>query len=184
MKYAEGVALSLGGSVSIIQRMNLNSCYDPNQSGIGHQPYSWDQYTQMYNRYRVIGCHYRIGMASSSGSGAFQLATLPSNETVTPSTISEARENPRCRYILQGAGAPIRMLTGYVSIPSLVGRTKAQYMADDRYQALTTASPNELAILNIYGGPLQDSTSTDTVLLNIELTYVVEFFDVKNLPQS
>jgi len=74
------------------------------------------------------------------------------------------------------------MVKSSVYLPSLVGRSKAQYMADDRYQALTTSDPNELAILNIFtanqlGVPQQAD-------INVLLEYTVEFFDVKPLAQS
>ena len=44
------------------------------------------------------------------------------------------------------------------------------------------ASPQELAILNIFGQNILDGNVQ--VLYTVELTYTVELFDVKNLAQS
>ena len=140
----------------------------------------------MYNRYRVIACSYRISVASSNTASQLQLAVVPTNEPITPSSLSEVREQPRARYTLQGAmGSPLRFVTGKVYIPSLMGRTKAQYMADDRFQAPFGQSPAELALLNLYAGFLNEGTAiNETMIFNVELEYTVECFDIKHLNQS
>lgn len=186
MKYAEAVPITWSlGSSSNVYRFNLNSIFDPNRSGTGHQPYAHDTFQTLYNRYRVIGCKWNI--FTTGYSGAIQVAAQPANEELYTSsnTVSEVRENPRTKYIIQLPNASVRKLSGYTSIPSLVGRTKVQYMADDRYQAQFGASPNELAILNVVAGYMDDSSSASgQAIINIEMTYTVECFDVKHLAQS
>lgn len=184
MKYADVATVSLGGGTYAPYTMNLNSIFDPNRTGIGHQPYGFDLLSSTYNRYRVINCRYRISVHSNDNATNLQLAVIPTNDAISPLTISEVRENPRCKYVLQAPLDTIRVVAGNVYIPSLVGRTKAQYMADDRYQALTTANPNELALLNLFAGTTTETGSTSSVIFNIQLEYTVEFFDIKHMPQS
>lgn len=184
MKYADTASVALGGGTYAPYVMNLNSIFDPNRTGLGHQPYGHDTLQTLYNRYRVISCSYRISVNSADTTSQLQLAVIPTNEAISPSTISEVRENPRAKYVLQAPGDSIRVVSGKVSIPSLVGRTKSQYMADDRYQAQFGASPNELALLSMYAGPTAESGSTATVVFNIMLEYTVECFDIKHLTQS
>lgn len=186
MKYAEAIPVTWStGTSASVYRFNLNSIYDPNRTGAGHQPYGHDTFLALYNRYRVIGCSWKI--FTTGYTGAIQVAAQPANEELftTGTTVSEVRENPRSKYVVQLPGAPSKLLGGYTSIPSLVGRTKAQYMADDRYQAVFGASPNELSILNVLAGYMDDSvTASGQAILNIELEYTVECFDVKHLAQS
>ena len=33
----------------------MNSLFDPDQTGTGHQPYYFDQFAALYNRYTVLG---------------------------------------------------------------------------------------------------------------------------------
>lgn len=182
MKYAETVQTNGNGQYYF----NLNSIWDPNGSGIGHQPYGFDTLATLYNRYRVIACGYRIqpNATTSTAGQSFQVACMPANEVLSSVlSMSEMKENPRSKYIIQTGGGGAVTLSNKTYIPSLVGRTKAQYMADDRYQALTTASPQELAILNI----LTSFTGGDApgpLNVNILLEYTVEFFDIKHLGQS
>lgn len=181
MKYAESIQTDANGRYYF----NLNSIFDPNGSGVGHQPYGFDTLATLYNRYRVISCGYRIQTNSTTGTvgQSFQVACQPANEVLTVFSMSEMKENPRAKYIIQTTGGGSMTLSNKTYIPSLVGRTKFQYMADDRYQALVTGSPQELAILNL----LTSFNGTDTpgpLNLNIMLEYTVEFFDIKHLAQS
>lgn len=184
MKYADIASIGLGGGTYAPYVMNLNSIFDPNRTGVGHQPYGHDTFLTLYNRYRVISCSYRICAHVADTTISLQLAVIPTNEAVNPGTISEVRENPRCKYVIQAPQQDIKYVSGKVYIPSLMGRTKSQYMADDRYQATMGASPNELALLTMYAGPTNEGTSTATVIFNIELEYTVELFDIKHLSQS
>lgn len=178
MKYSEVVTL---GEITAWYRYNLNSIFDPNRSGGGHQPYAHDTLQTLYNRYRVIACSYVI--TAYNINQAVRVACQPANEELTPTNVSEMVENPRSRFIIQYPGGNTNKLMGKIYLPSLVGRSKAQYMADDRYQAQFGANPSELAILNITHGSLTDTFPAGTQI-TIELTYTVECFDVKHLAQS
>lgn len=180
MKYSESVTSDANGHFYF----NLNSIFDPNRSGIGHQPYGRDTLATLYNRYRVIACGYRIQvLRNPADSLTIGLGAIPANEQLLFAGFDEIRENPRAKYVVSVPTANMPVLSGKVYIPSLVGRTKSQYMADDRYQAQENASPQELAILNILtanagGIPLSGYP------ISIVLEYTVEWFDVKHLTQS
>lgn len=178
MKYSETVATDALG----LFYFNLNSVFDPNRTGVGHQPYGHDTLATLYNRYRVISCGWRIQCMLASGGTPINVGCIPANDTVTFSTISELRENPRARYITQNPGAGAMTLSGKSYLPSLVGRSKAQYMADDRYQAAVGASPQELAILNIL--TTSNTDVAQAAFIQVVLEYTVEWFDIKNLAQS
>lgn len=184
MKYSEQVSTDAQGRYMF----NLNSIFDPSRTGVltGHQPYGFDTLATLYNRYRVISCGYRIQCNWSGNTSSLQpvlVGAMPANEELTILSMAELRENPRAKYISQSSGGDTKTLSGSCYIPSLVGRNKAQYMADDRYQAAVNASPQELAVLNIFtAGSGLDSTSS--VAIQVLLEYTVEFFDIKHLAQS
>lgn len=181
MKYAESIVTDGAGHYSF----NLNSIFDPNRTGSGHQPYGFDTLATLYNRYRVISCGWRIQPSYTNVTLAqsTQIGAIPANELLVFGSISELKENPRAKYVNQSSGGGVVTLNGKTYIPSLVGRSKAQYMADDRYQALMTASPNELALLNISTSGTGNDTPSP-VSLNVLLEFTVEFFDIKHLAQS
>jgi len=176
MKYCADVATDSSG----MYKINLNSVYDPDKTSTGHQPYGRDTYASLYNRYRVISCSWNVTATSPD---ALILAAQPANEDLLYAGIAEMRENPRTKFVIQNYGGSTARLMGRTYIPSLVGRTKAQYMADDRYQAAINNDPSELAILNIMAAT-GGGVSITSLNLNITLEYTVEWFDVKHLAQS
>lgn len=183
MKYCETYT-PINSSGQTIWRVNLNSIYDPNRTGLGHQPYGHDTFSTLYNRYRVISCRYVVSAVSNNNS-TIQIAAIPCNEEFIGTSISEYRENPRCKFLVQTPGAVMRVLKGNVYLPSLTGRNKAQYMADDRYQAQFGTSPSELMVLNINAQQFDETIIASTgVTFQLTLEYVVEMFDPKNLSQS
>lgn len=204
MKYCDTFTLNTTESPTgvVTHRFRLNSIFDPNLTSQGHKPYGFDQLLGfpgaipavrgIYNRYRVVSCSYAITAAPTLGNN-IQITALPANELVSTGITNAAalRENPRAKWVSQTTGATLRTLSGKVYLPSLVGRPKAQYMSDDRYQALYSANPDEAAILNVYLNELGDSTGIPggtaipaAARLNITLVYTVELFDVNNMPQS
>lgn len=181
MKYSEAISITGNGPQGY--RFRLNSTFDPNETGVGHQPYGRDTLAAIYNRYRVIACSYVISAVDAAGQ-YIQVAALPANDNVLTLSTSDMRENPRCKYIVQAPNASLKMLKGKVYLPALVGRSKQQYMADDRFQADAGSNPAEAAILNVFFQNMADGINNLNVLFNITLEYTVEWFDVKNLGQS
>lgn len=183
MKYSQQIRITTA-ALDGQYNFNLNSIHDPDQSGLGHQPYSSDTWSTIYNRYRVIACRYYIKAYSALNKTA-NFAILPANEIISATSVDQIKENPRAR---SGILAPItagnpQTFTGKVYMPALTGRTKAQYTADDRYQAAFGSSPAEQMILNLYcENP--DGTLVPDVYASVVLTYIVELFDPKILPQS
>lgn len=182
LKYAIDASTGADGFL----RLNLNSIYDPSRSGAASpdQPYGRDQLATLYNRYRVISVGWRL--TSPNTGGNIMLGAIPSNELFGSSStpFSEIRENPRAKYFTQHATGPAQLLKGKLYLPSLVGRNKAEYMADDRYQAQIDANPAELAILNIGVAATNGGMITTGQTVNVLLEYTVEFFDLKIFPSS
>jgi len=178
MKYSDTFQVTAAGGS--LYRFNLNSIFDPNRTGVGHQPYGRDQLATLYNRYRVFKCAYAITFFNSTNT--LRLAAIPSNIEMGLANVSEAVENPLAKWGTQTPGGTVKVVSGTVYLPSLVGRSKGQYLADDRYQAQMAESPVEAAILNIIAQTVTDAAVT--IDCTISLTYHVECFDRNSLSQS
>ena len=168
-------------AASPIYRYRLNSVFDPDViSGVPTQPYGFDQLAALYNRYRVISCSYSINFYNAST--ITRCVAVPANQTTFPNGVSDAVSNPRAQWKVQIPGGNTQTIHGKVYMPSIVGRNKAQYMADDRFQAQVDASPLEDVTLNIFSANLSDEGLGITATVTLE--YLVEYFDVKTLPAS
>lgn len=177
MKYAADVQTTASGRYVF----NLNSLFDPDQTGGGHQPYGYDNLTAIYKKYRVISCGWRITTTSAT-SVPIQLGTMPTNAGILPVNFAELKEQPRSRYVIQNPGANSAVVSGKAYMPSVVGRTKHQYMSDDRFQAEFNANPLEAIQLQVHTADANGTLTTAVV--NVILEFTAEFFDVNNVAQS
>lgn len=176
-KYVANVTTDANGNYTF----NLNSTFDPDRTGGGHQPYGRDQLAALYNRYRVISASWRIFAQNSTV--PIQVAAIATNEVTTYTNMGSIVEAPRSKFIIQMPGAAATVLKGHVSLPSLVGRSRVEYMGSDRYQADVNADPTEQCILSVFAA---DSSGAYLVgqKLFVEIMYCVEWFDVRTLAQS
>lgn len=178
MKYSQAVTTNVGNAYNYL--FNLNSIFDPDRTGTGHQPYGHDTLQTLYSRYRVISCSFVA--TAYSGAQPVRFGVIPTNNAVTFGSIAEMSENPRARFGLQVPNSPAVKVKGKVYLPALMGRSKAQYVADDRYQADFGSNPLELGTLTCTALGLQE-TGVD-VNWTITLEYTVEVFDPRHLSQS
>lgn len=181
LKYATNIPTNaLNGSYL----MNLNSLYDPDRSGIGHQPLGFDNLALLYNKYRVISTSWRINRCAGSSDPAIQIGCIASNDPgVNYTNFALLKESPRAKYVIQNPSAASIPLTGKVYLPKLLGRTYAQYMADDVTGSEVSGSPAEECILYIQTATANDSVQPN-VALSVVMTFDVEFYDMKHLEQS
>jgi len=181
LKYVENLALAYLSGTANDYVFRLNSIFDPNSTGTGHQPFSHDTYQTLYNRYRVFACSWRITVPASSDT--IQLAVVPNNTLSAYSNYTLAAESPRGISKAVGyASGTVTVIKGHISLPRLNGSTKAQYKADDRFQAQFGSNPVEdmglHIVANIPGG------SNVTIYPVVQLMYHCEFFDPLQLGQS
>jgi len=177
LKYAGTVTTGANGAWAL----RLNSLFDPDATGTGHQPYGYDQLSQLYNRYRVISCSYRL--QAPNVANIIQFGAMPANAVYTYGAFDALKEQPRARYFTQMPTGNAQTLSGKVYIPSVVGRSKAQYMADDRFQAQNGANPAEECMLNLMVAAVGDNPISGQPI-HVILEFTAEFFDVISQAQS
>lgn len=103
LTYADRYDLEVDYNHAASQIWRMNSIYDPDWSGVGHQPLGRDLWTSMYNYYTVLSCEYEIwcynAFADDSQKwttignatqlpGSVQLALLPCTNTADVTTSS------------------------------------------------------------------------------------------------
>lgn len=160
----------------------LNSVYDPDYSGTGHQPMGRDEYTTLYSKYKVISTHVSVAYSYISPYGMVS-AIIPNGDVNPLTTLTKALEMPHTTMKICNGNCPDVKLSKTFSLPELCGVTRTRYMSDDIYGAVSSNNPPEDIILHVVtsspGAPLSWNYT-----FTIKLTYRVIFYDPVPLGQS
>lgn len=128
----------------------MNSLYDPDYTGSGHQPMGFDQVMALYSDFWVtassitISAHLSTNSVSIAATGANRVLvaffTTP-NDTTVPSTVDAMMENHRPKFIRVSGYETDRTLTVRTDHARAFGVSRPLYLADDSFGGGTSANP-------------------------------------------
>lgn len=160
---------------------NLNSLFDPDRTGTGHQPLGFDQLKTLYNRYRVYKVDYEIHWVTTTTDPVMIIA-VPTNESPGIGSLETALETYSAKCSKAGnVYTPCRVF-GSVDLAVLNGKTLQQYTDDDTTQAVIGSSPSELLILHACFASMSVSNVTGYAV--VKLVMHSEFSDPIQLSAS
>lgn len=191
LKYSttHNMAVGASGILGTQQKWNLNSIYDVDATGGGHQPSGFDQMAAFYNRYKVLGVDVtvRITDPTIDGMRVFFVIMNPANnaETLTGDTKDAVSEIQQSGYFdINNSGSQKIIKRFYAPIWKLSGLTKLQFDADpDNYTGPVTGDPGLLVQMACACCDLNQGSSGG-VIVTVDLVYHVRYYQRKFLPQS
>lgn len=186
LRYSEGNSITYTAlSEYASYQYRLNSIYDPNLTGVGHQPLGHDELANLYNRYRVLGVAYKVVITNRDSNYEGEIAIqLRPNSTLSTKFSDVAESNySQVRTIRTAPAGGVQTLKGYISIARIRGVKKSVARNDDTYQALFGANPTREPVLNIYLRNQNVNFNMDFAW-RVYLTYYVVCSDTKVLQQS
>lgn len=146
----------VGGSglgTASVQQYQTSSLFDPDLTNVGHQPLGLDQMSALFEKYIVTQMEYKITITNSSASQSVTYAITTSDSASTTTNIGQAIEQGNSRIgILTPAtgGLSSVKIAGIVKNWVIQGQTYDEYMGDGSNEALMSASPPDVSILNLY----------------------------------
>ncbi len=171
------------GGIAVSHVFNLTSLFDPDFTGIGHQPIGFDQIMPMYDHYTVIGARAKVTFTNTDPTHS-QLAILQLKDgTITSTNVMETIENGMNRYTLlspKGGSRDTVTMTYNFSSKKFFGKSP---MDGDKYQGTITTSPAEGAFLHCIVEP-QTTSNAEKVLFTILIEYIAVLSEPKQLTQS
>jgi len=176
---------SLAATAGSFAKLNYscNGIYDPNVSGVGHQPMYFDQMTALYDAYCVIGSKIEIKvLPGSSTQTASAVGVFINNDTSTSaSTFVGANENSlsHYKYLCIGNNEP-KTLTHTWSAKKYFGKSP---LANSELQGTSTTNPLEQSFYTIYLQAL-DLSSSVSAFFEVSITYIVVWKSLKDLSGS
>lgn len=188
LRYSENITLSTDSAGGIgTYAFAANSIYDPNVSGVGHQPLLHDQLAPFWTRYTVLGARITVKAVASSSSNAggqlFGCVLDDNNSLQGPSTTLIENGKGSYRWINQNTATSTRASSLSVSFSAKKFFGKKNIIDDDFVSATFGASPANLAYFILWT-ETPNLASTSTLGVNVVIDYIVRCHEPQDIAQS
>jgi hypothetical protein len=160
-----------------------NSCYDPDQTGVGNQPRYWDQLmgASLYNLYLVRSIDYTVRFNNNTANGALCMVSFRPNSSALPGNAGDMAYDKELPLTIvksiqaeDGANNAC-IIKGSIPIHKILAISKLSYITDrTSYQGLYNGNPTALAYMNvIVSAEPQTATGAD-VDVYVDIAYNCE----------
>ncbi len=184
LPYSSTRAMTTSADTSAVSEpFRMGSLYDPFVAVGGHQPYQFNQIEAMYGAYIVHGFKYSITFSDPNNEAMWVGVVVRDNDNTNASPVGKTLENIREKRLsvmkpIAQSGSQERNFKGYVALHQIVGKTKAQYLADDSFAAVINANP--LHQLNFEAVTVNVSSNISSVTYSVFLTYYAQLLEYKS----
>ncbi len=186
LRYSDSVILNAPTAAAVNHFFSANGMFDPDITGIGHQPLGFDQYMLMYDHYKVIGSKITITPLGNPGTDTAdnqQIITLSLDDDITANTnIHNMIEQGLVSWRLLnpgGSSAPRSLTKGFSQKRYFSNRKAAETMVGS-----VSANPSEQAFFNIGTAALNGSGDPVSIAVLVVIDYIVSFTERKTLASS
>jgi len=161
----------------------LNGAFDPEVSGVGHQPRDFDTWASIYAKYRVRRTLAEIDVRQRAAHG-IHVTVVPSNSATALTASDNPAELPRAVYMgITGSAQPVARCREAFSPAAILGMTQTEFLGDDSTAALVTANPAQLVYLHLFAVQVDAATVCDFEY-SLRFRMEIEFYDRKVLSPS
>lgn len=169
LHYVESHVLNPGAlGAAAVQTYRLSSIFDPDLTGVGHQPLGRDELAGLFERYQVFKVDFHVEFGSRDS--AVQLCGYMINDSPSTSTSgSRIIENGGSEWFLmqpQG-GTDHTKFTGSVWLNEAHGVSYKQYMANDDYGAAMGSNPADEIYMHFWADGLGGDTAGVTCVVHL-----------------
>lgn len=180
------VALSYGTYVNFAptsgalsnQQYSGNSLFDPDVSGVGSQPYWFDQWAAMYGKYRVVKSRIELELVNT-GSVHVDVCLVPTVGSPTDTSIYNISEWKYARKVplaINTGGPSVRNVTMTMKTEKVFGLSKTQMFDEDGYAADYTTNPAFRWYWQVFAQTVGGLTTTPAVTIGVRVTYYAIMF--------
>lgn len=186
-------AITITNGVPAALSYKLNSLYDPDQAGIGHQPYLYDQYTSAsglnYQRWLVHACKWEIyheSQLQDNTAKGMTIYTVEYNKggVSAPANAEKAIERSdrwmrvHCNNTSGTVGVDVPVwpdphMKGFIKMKNFFGR-KLDPISD---AGQTSNDPTNVVYLNVFAWWPGNNVITATRYFTIRLTFYAQLYD-------
>ena len=176
------------GGVAVLnvgQRVSCNGLFDPDKTGIGHQPMGFDQVMPLYDHYVVIGAKITIQFTNEGDVVPAQVGCYINDATTSLTSVDEICENGYNKSMVlgvRGQSDSTKTMVVKLNPNKFLGRTKP--LADPQLKGTITANPAEECYFDIWASPNDGVSTMGSVIARYTVEYVALFIEPRKLTTS
>lgn len=184
MRYVDNININPGATLTSEYVYCVNGIYDPDITGVGHQPTGFDQLMPFYDHYVVIGS-VMTATFSTRNTAVKTIAGVTVKDSLSGITdYREMVEQGNTKYAVLGIGDSskgIRTFRYPVNPSKFLGRSKP--LSDDQLKGSSSANPTELCYYHLWVTSLDGGDPTP-VDVQVKIDYTVIFIEPKTVGLS
>lgn len=163
---------------------SANGMYDPNITGIGHQPIGFDQYMSLYEHFTVIGAKISVVFQNTETTylAWCGIAVRPAATAIVDGQTT--MENGMCvvkAFDKAGTTNSFGMLTYPLSIGKYMGRKSI--LSEDDFRGTSGANPAEQVYFHVFAFP-NNAQDIGQITAHVVIDYIAVFTEPKEVAQS
>jgi len=174
MRYATNFNLaSVGGGVNAVQRFRANGLFDPDITGVGHQPRGFDQLMVLYGAYTVVGAKIMVMISCDTAVTDPFVAFIALRDNATQDSTNDYIEGGYVTWTSHSGSpntAPL-LLEYQVNPAKFLGRTSA--LSDPDLKGSSSGDPLEQVSFHVGLEAMDRSTATQSLKCQAVIEYSV-----------
>lgn len=189
MRYHDIISLNPGVGTTSLHLFRANSVFDPDETGVGHQPAGFDQWAARYTHYTVLGAKItvrpvnsqNISLVTGGWYGVILTSDAASLAGFTPNTIIE---NGNGKWNTAGDfenSSKMRGLRSYYSARKHFSRDPRSF---DLGSASVLANPTNMAHWIIWYGTMGGLDDPSPMNVAVTIDYIVRFWERQTIGGS
>lgn len=184
MRYVSNLTLSSGVVTYTEHTFRGNSIFDPDFTGVGHQPMGHDEWSVLFGRYRVIAYRVRVD-ATNLATDPCQMIVVPTEFSTTIASINAAREQYMARFKTlspTGEGQTVGVIQmPWINCAQFKGEKGMKY--DKDFTAAFGANPVQDVYFKV-GVANQAGAANLNMEFTVTIEYKVQLYDRNILSSS
>lgn len=171
------------GATPNVRIYSANGLYDPDVTGIGHQPRGFDQIKTMYDHYYVRQSKITVDFSNLDGVYAMTCGVALIDNNTQHTSMADYAEGANCKFIrLSPSGGS--KTTGTVTLTCDTARFTGRGKNSDSMTSACTGMPSEGVYFHIFVDNDAGATSGGGVSMRPVIDYVTKFLECKVPPES
>lgn len=178
LRYNGAACLDLTATGAAYHIFQANSMFDPDHTGVGHQPRGFDQYMTRFDHYTVIGAKIRVDAVNRQATtqGVVVACTTQDNNTQLVG-LDDIMEYPKKHHKILTNDTPRTSLTQNYSCRKFFGGIKP--LSDVNQRGSAAANPLEGCYFGVYCNTMDAAIGSNCIDILITMDFIVAFTEPK-----